>query len=171
MFLHRLLALDFSWGSWAAPVIGVLAGLVAFYVGSLVLGKRRRPVPWQSPDLSGTAAATGLSTDPFLQGSTLERRTSIRRKGNAIAVLISDAEVTTEPYSGWVVDRSMGGLGITVPRPVAPGTILSVRTTNAPTTCPWVQVEVRSCREVQREFELGCQFVRTPPWSVLLLFG
>jgi hypothetical protein len=34
-----------------------------------------------------------------------------------------------------------------------------------------VQLEVKNCRLVGSEYELGCQFVRTPPWSVLLLFG
>jgi hypothetical protein len=35
-----------------------------------------------------------------------------------------------------------------------------------------VQVEVRNCRKINSdEYELGCRFLRTPPWSVLLLFG
>jgi hypothetical protein len=46
-----------------------------------------------------------------------------------------------------------------------------VRTTNAPSSVPWVQIEVKSCRMIGKEHELGCRFVRTPPWSVMLLFG
>jgi hypothetical protein len=30
---------------------------------------------------------------------------------------------------------------------------------------------VRNCRDAGQHFELGCEFERTPPWNVLLLFG
>ena len=35
----------------------------------------------------------------------------------------------------------------------------------------WSQMEVRTCRQEGTAWELGCQFVRTPSWNVLLLFG
>ena len=36
---------------------------------------------------------------------------------------------------------------------------------------PWVDVEVRMCRALKDGYELGCQFVKTPNWSILLMFG
>ena len=51
------------------------------------------------------------------------------------------------------------------------GGILSVRPRTAGTTVPWVQVEVRSLRQDAGFWEVGCEFVQTPPWNVLLLFG
>jgi hypothetical protein len=86
-------------------------------------------------------------------------------------VFLSDAEHKTEAVDGWVTDRSTGGLAVVVGQPVEPGTILSIRTANAPDTVSWYQVEVRSCRPVEADWELGCQWVKAPPWSVLLLFG
>src|SRR5262249_26555602 len=109
--------------------------------------------------------------DPFVHGGSSGRRSALRRGGNPVAILISDAETRAKPSPGFVIDRSTGGLCLSVPEPVVEGTILSVRTSNAPETIPWVQLEVKNCRLVGREYELGCQFVRTPPWSVLLLFG
>jgi hypothetical protein len=88
-----------------------------------------------------------------------------------VAILISDADAQAQPTNGWVVDRSTGGLCLSVPEAVTEGTVLSVRTTNAPNSVPWVQIEVKNCRLVGKEYELGCRFVRTPPWSVMLLFG
>ena len=37
-------------------------------------------------------------------------------------------------------------------------------------TC--VQVQVRRINQLpDKSYELGCQFIRTPPWAVLLTFG
>jgi len=53
---------------------------------------------------------------------------------------------------------------------VVGGTML-VRADNAPDTIPWVTVIIRSCRQVGNHYEVGCEFDKTPPWHVLLLFG
>jgi hypothetical protein len=45
------------------------------------------------------------------------------------------------------------------------------RTTDAPDSNPWVQVELRICTACDKGWEIGCRFVRTPAWSILLLFG
>lgn len=160
------------WGPWSAPIIGLVAAGLAFFIGWLIVSRRERrrsPVLPRFPTASPPVAP--VEEDVFNRGSALERRGSLRRRGNAVAILITDAEAATDPYPGWVVDRSIGGLCLSVEKPVETGMILSVRTNNAPVEVPWVQVEVRSCRQLNQEWELGCQFVRTPPWSVLLLFG
>jgi hypothetical protein len=168
----------FPWSTLAAPVIGVVATLLAFAVGRFLLrrreqGPRRRQVqlaPPSSPADTASAKVPG-GGDPFVQGSVMERRSALRRRGNPVAILISNAEAETPPDRGWVIDRSVGGLCLSVAQPFEPESIVSVRTANAPETCPWIQLHVRSCRQIGKEWELGCQFVRTPPWSVLLLFG
>src|SRR5947209_5872474 len=109
--------------------------------------------------------------DPFVHGSANEKRTAHRRRGNPIQIHITDAEATRPPELGWVVDRSLGGLCLSVNAEVKPGTVLSVRACNAPETVGWSQIDVRSCRADGTAWELGCQFVRTPSWNVLLLFG
>jgi hypothetical protein len=116
-------------------------------------------------------AEKGPFHDPFDHGSTTERRVALRRQGNPIEVLVSDAEATLEPVRGWVRDRSMGGLCLLVSEEVVPGTILSVKPRKGPPGMSWLQAEVRSCKQDQDGYELGCQFVRQPPWAVMLLFG
>lgn len=160
---------------WIGPAAGLAAALVVFLIGMLVVGWRRRAaraLPPVSP-LPTSKSKTGVpSTDDiFTQGSKSERRNAMRRGGNPIAVLISDAEAHANPTTGYVLDRSTGGLCLSVPQEITIGTVLSVRTTNAPESIQWVQVEVKTCRPNSGEFELNCQFVRTPPWSVMLLFG
>ena len=55
--------------------------------------------------------------------------------------------------------------------PIAPGTAVRILAVNAPDTTPWVTLIVRSCKPFGEQFDLGCEFETTPPWSILLLFG
>lgn len=149
---------------WTVYLVGAVATALVFLVLWLVFGQRR------GGNRSGVRAKEAAH-DPFVATTPGERRVALRRGGNPVAILISDAEARSRPSPGWVIDRSTGGLCLSVSEAVVEGTILSVRTSNAPETIPWVQLEVKNCRAVGGEYELGCQFVRTPPWSVLLLFG
>jgi hypothetical protein len=101
---------------------------------------------------------------------TLERRASLRRKGNTVQVLLSHGE--KEPtFPGWVIDRSQGGLCLLVEQAIAPDTVLRVRPRNASDPTQWVQIIVRSCRPEGSQFEIGVQFEQTPNWNLLLQFG
>jgi len=112
-----------------------------------------------------------LPPDPYAMGTTLEQRGAHRRKGNPIGVHITDAEAKGEPFHGVVTNRSAGGLGLEVDRPIEVSTTVSIRVIKAPVTVPWIQVQVRSCRQQENGWLLGCQFVKPPPWSIMLLFG
>lgn len=105
--------------------------------------------------------------------SIKDRRLSPRRKGNLVALLISNAQASSEPVQGWVVDRSQGGLGVLVDEAVPLGTILSVRPTKAKAQVPfrWIQVEVRSSRRQRNSWNLGCQFLEKLTWNDLRMFG
>jgi hypothetical protein len=109
--------------------------------------------------------------DPF-QRSGSERRGAPRRRGNPIAVLVSDAKAEVEPVHGWVTDRSASGLGLELDEEgqVEVGTILSVRPVEG-SSVPWVKVEVRSCRRIQSAWRLGCQYLRPPSADIQMRFG
>jgi hypothetical protein len=84
---------------------------------------------------------------------------------------VSNAQATTEPFQGWVIDRSSGGIRLLVDQSVAPGSVLSVRPTKAHPSFPWVQVKIKSCRPERNSWNLGCQFVQKLTWAELQLFG
>jgi hypothetical protein len=159
--------MDLSLSTVITLVVGVAAGAFIFWVGNLIASRRRVDEDYYQDEAEGLE----MTTDPFVKGRYQERRGAARRGGNPIAVLITDEAVEAEPIRGYVLDRSTGGLCISCEAEIEEGTILSVRTANAPETAPWVQIEVRNCRRNGREYEIGCQWLRTPPWSVLLLFG
>ena len=92
---------------------------------------------------SGRRTPVSGSRNGAKHGSVTERRSSVRRMGKTIKVLVSNANAQSEPMQGWVCDRSMGGLCLAVPRAVDINMIVSVRTTDADPSTPWIQVEVK----------------------------
>lgn len=170
----ELLAYQLTPGSAVLLALGAgaCAALIVYLVCRLVLGWGNSPNSDDADDAVLDPRGTVDEPDPFIKGSKMDRRAALRRGGNPIAVLISDADSKAKPSFGYVLDRSTGGLCLSVAAPIPEGTFLTVRTNNAPQTVPWIKVEVRNCRAVnEKEWELGCKFDKTPPWSVLLLFG
>jgi hypothetical protein len=149
-------------------VIGMVVGVCAIVAGRLVIG--RKP---------SSSARTGESTpvqctsrtDPFIQGSSSEKRKANRRGGNPIEIFVARPGHKDSPTYGWVVDRSLGGLSLNLGEAINPGTLLAVLPVKAPQTMPWIDIEVRTCRPTSEGWEVGCQFVKTPPYAVLLMFG
>jgi hypothetical protein len=103
--------------------------------------------------------------------SFANRRASVRRDGLPVQVNLTSPTLRGGRNGGYVLDRSTGGLRVAVTAAIPAGTVLQVRADNAPDTVPWVGILVRSCRDTGPYFELGCEFEKTPPWNILLLFG
>jgi hypothetical protein len=144
---------------------GLAAGGVAVFLLHLVARLRTASVETPLTDKKDP------EYDPFVHGSASEQRKAYRRSGNPVELLIALHGNKKTPCRGWVTDRSVGGLCVESPAEVAPGTVLEVLPANAPAMTPWIEIEVRSCRLIDQGWQLGCQFVRQPPWSILLLFG
>jgi hypothetical protein len=69
------------------------------------------------------------------------------------------------------MNRSQGGLCLSVADPQVDGTTLLVRPTIVPETMPFVQLRVRNSQRKVNRWYLGAEFVETPPEEVLRLFG
>ena len=160
-----LFALDWSrWDIWVLAGVGLAGVICVLMLSRTMFGGR------QAPTLPAAAeTAQEPASDPFLEGSKSERRVSLRRRGRYVQVSVAGPHDIVS--DGWVVDRSTGGLCIALPREVKVGTVVSIRPSEAPATVQTVEAEVRNCRRSEDGWELGCSFVKTPPWSVLLHFG
>jgi hypothetical protein len=151
----------------ALVVIGGCAlGLTVAVV--MLLVRRPPPPPQQFPIPRFQEAPA--EPDPVRAGTSLSRRAAPRRGGRLVDVLITDETCEMEPFRAWVIDRSAGGLAIGAGQPFAVGTILSVRPLES-SQVPWVQIEIRDCQVDGSDWRLCCKFVRTPPYSTLMLFG
>jgi hypothetical protein len=141
------------------PLVGLLACSLAFWIGWRLL----------SPT-SGSTSAEIPDEREFLKGVTLERRATLRRKGNTVEVLLTHGN-DQPPVSAWVIDRSQGGLCLLVEQPIEPKTSMKVRPRAAGEQGLWIDITVCSCRSDGAQYELGCQFHKTPNWNQLLQFG
>lgn len=103
--------------------------------------------------------------------TTHERRGAPRRKGNPISVYVSNGSGTCDPFQGWVVDRSAGGLRLLVDEAMTPGTLLSLRPVKVHASFPWTEVRVQNCFPERKSWCLGCQFVHKMTWEDLQHFG
>lgn len=94
-------------------------------------------------------------------------------RGAPVAVLVADAEATVEPVRGWVVERSLEGFCVELQEEgeVDPGTVLSIRVAGSSPMLPWVRVQVSRRQKVNGSWQLDCRYLRTPPWSIRMLFG
>lgn len=111
-----------------------------------------------------------LSNTPDSETVAGDKRSNFRRRDKVVEIMLAVAP-GAEPRRAWVVDRSTTGLGILVKVAVETGTVIGVRPMDAPPSVPWVDVEVRSCAAQGKHFRLGCKFLETPAWGVLLMFG
>jgi hypothetical protein len=122
----------------------------------------REPVPEPEPEPEP-------AVEDDLAGE--ERRADPRRKGNPVSVQVSNEKATAEPFQGWVVDRSTGGVRLLVDQEVKPNTVLSVRPSKSHPGFTWVQVRVKSCKPERSSYNLGCQFMRKLTWAEMQAFG
>ncbi len=158
------LKLDLPYSEYWLPLLmGMGAGVLALAAGRLIFRKAPPPPP--------PAPVPKEDYDPFTQGSPSEQRKGYRRGGNPTQVFFALPGQKVNPQRGWVLDRSSGGLCLLVDQEIHQGTLMAVLPVNAPALTPWVDIDVRSCKKGPDGFTLGCQFIKTPTWSILLLFG
>lgn len=100
-----------------------------------------------------------------------ERRSTPRRRGNPVSVAIGNGAKISDPFQGWVLDRSAGGMRLLVDEQIPAGTLLRVRPAKAPASARWVQVKVKSCYSERNSWNLGCQFTEKLSWEDLQQFG
>ncbi|MBI3412100.1 MAG: hypothetical protein HY040_27530 [Planctomycetes bacterium] len=146
---------------WAPLFIGMVVGAGAIMLGRLM--STRRASARTPADLS--------SVNDLVQCRPPEQRQTLRRDGNPTEVYLAPPGYKDRPSRGWIVDRSLGGIGLMVNDEVKIGTVLSILPVKAPEMTHWVDIEVKSCRPTSEGWEIGCQFVKTPPFSILLMFG
>jgi hypothetical protein len=165
---------------WAAANLPIaVGGCVAVAVLTfLAVNAAFRRRPFDPDKLASAAAGAGgkpggekaLNWEPVEQ-SYADRRGAVRREGQPVRVVLSASTFRNGVADGYVIDRSTGGLKIASQIAVAPGSTLQVKAVDAPDTIGFVTLIVRSCRKNDDHFVFGCEFEKTPPWNVLLLFG
>jgi len=153
-----LLELDLSsWRTWVILVAGLAAAALVFLGGRFLFMHL-----WRQPPKALTPRPhRPLASDPK------ERRTSRRRGGKLKGMIFVRADTAEAPARALLVDRSSGGIRLSVPEAIGPGALLNIRNTSASLETPWVQVEVVHCQAVGSGWEIGCRFTEPPPKGTL----
>jgi hypothetical protein len=84
---------------------------------------------------------------------------------------LTDATAQQPPWQGWVVDRSIKGMRLTMSADVPAGTVLNVRVANVRPAMPWLEITVLHSKPVGQGYEIGCEFVSPPTWNIMMMFG
>lgn len=139
---------------WIFSLLALACAMLGLYAGRLIYRPRRLPTVQ-----AGTAPEVASDDE----GGWADRRAHARHRVRQLKVLISDAQAQATPIEGWLLNRSLGGLGLSVSRAIESGNIVSVKPCNDDPHAPWVQVEVRYCRLERGRWTLGCKFVDESP--------
>ena len=137
------------------------------------------PIYWLSKSASYAVRAPAIEVKsdtaaPVPKATPKDRRSMHRRQGNPVEVHVAPPGDKKSPGVGSVLDRAVGGMRLALVDEVAVGTVLAVHPVHADAMVPWVELEVRSCvpsTEMPDKFEIGCRYVKSPPYSIQLLFG
>jgi hypothetical protein len=162
---------------WVAANLPIaVGGVVAIIVLAIMFLMNRKRRGLIANKMSFPNSPSALNEEKALswappEQSYADRREAIRREGTPVRVLLASPTFRNGVNDGFVLDRSTGGLRVAMTIAMAPGSTMQIRAVNAPDTISFVTVIVRSCRKNTDFFEIGCEFEKTPPWNVLLLFG
>ena len=106
-----------------------------------------------------------MEPTPFPKGlrPIAERRRSARHPRRVRVLIMPEDCALEEPYGGWILDVSAGGVRLVMQREIIPvGTVLRVRASTGLSSGPWVTVRVRHCCRKGNDWEMGCEVVRAP---------
>jgi hypothetical protein len=148
--------------TWFPVVIGLV-------VSAGILGVHR--LAFARPRVLPVLRENALPTVASAWSCSLEKRLTLRRNGNPTQVYVACSGHKEKPGRGYVLDRSLGGLRLMLDEEFRPGARLAILPVKAPEMTPWVEIESTICQHTNQGWEVGCRFVKTPPFSVLLMFG
>ena len=134
--------------------------MVLFGLSSMGFGLFLGRILFSAPGMAARAAVSPDFHPPsYVSASTLDLRASPRTPVAQTKILVSPTVAPAEQFEGWITDRSLGGLGLSVLHPVEIGTILLLTPDQGPEWVSSHYLEVRYCRLHRGRWRLGCQYV------------
>lgn len=135
---------------------GICIGVLALFAGKSMLSPQSK-APSDNP------------SEVYLHQT--EKRLAHRRQGRMIDLAITDIDRHEQPIKGWIIDRSTGGVKFWAEKNWEVGSLLCIRVAHLADAMPWIEVRVKHCKQSQKGWELGCQFLQPLTWNILLAFG
>ena len=148
------------WELWTIPVAGFLCTGLVLMGGRWLLRRRQ-------PSLEATD-----THNPYSAVSTPKRRQTPRGRGAPSRILILAKNGPKDPFSGWVINRSIGGLfALRFFNRFEEGALLKVCPAKDVLNDDWYEVLVRYCRATETGWEMGCEFQGRGGSNAMLKFN
>jgi eukaryotic-like serine/threonine-protein kinase len=100
-----------------------------------------------------------------------ERRKAVRRAGNPVSVELRDVPGRSEPLRGWVLDRSVLGLGVLLDEPLEVGSVMNVLSLGPAGSERTFRLRIIYCVPQKASWRVGCQFLEALSYGDVRLFG
>lgn len=168
-----MFAATIDWHSlpWTGIVAGVTAA--ALIVFTALIWIRQEPDETEDDPsariLNRDAPARAPGT--VAQPKARDRRTAARRDGRPVPVQIMEEDEVTEIGVGHMMDRSHTGICFVTHFPIVSGKKVNIRPHQTGGKHAYLLVEVKHCHHVGAVWEVGCKFVKQPPWSLMMDLG
>jgi hypothetical protein len=105
--------------------------------------------------------------DGELRGTRPERRATPRR-ACSVQLQVTDGD-DSWAAAALALEHSLGGVRLLLAAPAPVGGLLRVRPARSGDEEPWTELRVRYCRpDPGGGWQVGCQFCRTPPWTLFV---
>ncbi len=112
---------------------------------------------------------TPLPTDSLF--NMIDRRSWPRFERRVRVLLLADDCALDEPFAGWIVDASRGGVRLCIRGDeIAEGAIIRIRKPVVVAGVPWIGVRVKNRVRKEEAWQLGCEFVRPTLQETATLF-
>jgi hypothetical protein len=141
---------------WNLPGMLVLSVLLIAVVLCFVSGSSREN---QEPSRKRTLPSSHVFHDRHAQPSEQGKRAEARIACDPVEVFIFAVSEPADTLTGYILNRSWGGVLVSTPQPFAQGTILRLHTPHNPKDLNWVHVEVRHCYQKEDQCLVGCKFI------------
>lgn len=157
------------------PALGVIASYLSpslpALLGTSVFGLTASTGQLITDCLGGRSPEDFTSTEsgnPMGRGA--ERRRDFRNYSSPVRIEVAFPRLKRRA-DGWAVDHSAGGLALHLESRPRLWEVVEVCPCTVPGLKVWVRALITNCRMEADAWRAGCQFLDTPPWGVLRLFG
>jgi hypothetical protein len=156
------------WQTWSIPTAMVLSLGVGVMLGWFLALRRSSGQPG-SPDRAGEDENLAAPETPLASGEEKEwedKRGSPRHAVRPSRVLVAETPEEANAMEGVLLNRSLGGLGLSLEKELPTGRIFQVLLT-ADGQPSWIPLQVRYCRPERGRWTVGCKFVDPAPGAGL----
>jgi hypothetical protein len=141
-----------GWEPWWVGIGALLSIGAGLVLGRFIWGRHAASAV---PSVNSATSASPAQDEDYWR----EKRSSPRYQVRARKVLLAESPDHADRIEAVLLNRSLGGLGLSTDRQVEAGKSMHVCLCESDDDTRWLPIEVRYCRPERGRWALGCKFV------------